>query len=399
MQKSKSKYEKNLSRVVKETILTSIGAGFCIPVITVFFNSIGMNQMAIGFSQMMFTVVMVCLDIPMGYLADRFNRKVLNVIGDIGVALVFLFYACAKNLYMVVLAESLLGIFTAMTNGVDQSFIKYNANKIDESGKLFKKITARLYIYRYIMIIVVMLIGSFIAKYSLRLTIALSFLPYLIGSIYAFKIEDYAEKIEVKHSNHLKDMTYNMKKILKTPKVKTYIASYILGKEVTHAQIWVFTPLMLMVGVPIEIVSFGWILSYIMQIIGAKIAEKMIDVRISTKFVIPMILSLSWMMIIIIKTNIFTIWLIGINGLVQGLTSGSLITPMQEVTKDEVQTTVLSIASTGARLLYIPLVYIINYLGNIHLQYAFVGVITIFLVPSIIVFALLKKIERENTIS
>ena len=55
MQKSKSKYEKNLSRVVKETILTSIGAGFCIPVITVFFNSIGMNQTAIGFSQMMFT--------------------------------------------------------------------------------------------------------------------------------------------------------------------------------------------------------------------------------------------------------------------------------------------------------------------------------------------------------
>ena len=156
---------------------------------------------------------------------------------------------------------------------------------------------------------------------------------------------------------------------------------------------------MLMVGVPIEIVSFGWILSYIMQIIGAKIAEKMIDVRISTKFVIPMILSLSWMMIIIIKTNIFTIWLIGINGLVQGLTSGTLITPMQEVTKDEVQTTVLSIASTGARLLYIPLVYIINYLGNIHLQYAFAGVIAIFLIPSIIVFALLKKIERENTIS
>ena len=72
---------------------------------------------------------------------------------------------------------------------------------------------------------------------------------------------------------------------------------------------------------------------------------------------------------------------------------------MQEVTKDDVQTTVLSIASTGARLLYIPLVYIINYLGNIHLQYAFVGVITIFLVPSIIVFALLKKIERENIIS
>ena len=49
-----------------------------------------------------------------------------------------------------------------------------------------------------------------------------------------------------------------------------------------------------------------------------------------------------------------------------------------KVTKDEVQTTVLSIASTGARLLYIPLVYIINYLGNIKLQYALIGMVLIF---------------------
>ena len=62
---------------------------------------------------------------------------------------------------------------------------------------------------------------------------------------------------------------------------------------------------------------------------------------------------------VIINTNIFTIWVFVLNGLVQGLVSGSIVTPLQEKTKEEYQASVISIASTGARLLYIPLVFII----------------------------------------
>jgi len=78
-----NKYKKNLRKIIAETILTSIGAGFSVATITVFWYSIGMDQTAIGFVQMVFTIVICCLDIPMGYLADRFNRKALNIIGDI----------------------------------------------------------------------------------------------------------------------------------------------------------------------------------------------------------------------------------------------------------------------------------------------------------------------------
>ena len=142
--KEYSDYQKNLNLTIIETILTSIGVGFSVPIINLFWNSIGMNQTDIGFTQMIFTIVIVCLDIPMGYLADRFNRKILNIIGDIGVSLTFIYYAFARNMYMAILAECLLGVFMAMTNGVDQSFIKYNADKIDSSGNLFKKIKKKL---------------------------------------------------------------------------------------------------------------------------------------------------------------------------------------------------------------------------------------------------------------
>ena len=98
---SNKKYKENLRRILIETVLTSIGAGFSVATITIFWNSIGMNQTDIGFVQMAFTIVLCCLDIPMGYIADRFNRKVLNIIGDIGVAIVFALYALSQNMYIV----------------------------------------------------------------------------------------------------------------------------------------------------------------------------------------------------------------------------------------------------------------------------------------------------------
>ena len=99
---SKSIYSKNLKLISIETILTSIGSSFSISIINLFWNSIGMTQTDIGFIQMMFTIILVCLDIPMGYLADRFNRKIVNIIGDIGVALTFLFYGFSRNMFMVI---------------------------------------------------------------------------------------------------------------------------------------------------------------------------------------------------------------------------------------------------------------------------------------------------------
>lgn len=390
----KNKYERNLKLIIWETILTSIGAGFSISTITVFWNSIGMNQTAIGFVQMIFTIVILFLDIPMGYIADRFNRKVLNIIGDIGVAVTFLYYGFAQNMYMAIIAESLLGIFLAMTNGVDQCFVKLNANKIDSTGELLKKINTKMHTLKYITMLFVILIGGFIAKYNLRLTVSLSFIPYMIGGIIAFFIKDYNGKAKVIHKNPIKDLVGNVKKIIKTPKVKTYLLSYIVGREITHSQIWVLTPLLIMVGVPIEIVSLGWIFNNIMQIIGGKIAEKMIHLKISNKFAIPVLIEIIWIIILIVNTNIVTVWLFTLNGLVQGLISGNVVTPLQESTEDELQTSVMSIASTGARLLYIPLVYFTNYLGNIRLQLALVGVAVVFIPLGLIVYKQLRKLEK-----
>ena len=74
------KAKRNLHLVMAESAIT---AGLMsMSVMTPFFNSIGLNNEQISLSQIIFTVVVIVLNIPTGYLADRVNRKWANIIGD-----------------------------------------------------------------------------------------------------------------------------------------------------------------------------------------------------------------------------------------------------------------------------------------------------------------------------
>ena len=394
MKKSVNRYEINLRRIIFENVATSIGAGFSISIMTEFWNSVEMNQTKIGWVQMLYTIVVLILDLPMGYIADRFNRKLLNIIGDIGVAFAFLFYAFSKNMYMVLAAECALGVFNAMTNGVDQSFMKVTANKIDPSGSYFTKVTRDSFTIKSITLFIVMFLGGFIYKISLRLTIGISFIPYVLGALVAFNIEDYGEKMIAKHSNPIKDMYSIVKDLIKVPKTRAYMLCFILGKEITHSQIWVFTPLLKSCGVPVEFACIGWIINQLMQIVGSKYSKKFMKYKMSTKFGGIVLIEMMWLLVLIIHTNIFTVWLFALNGFVKGCVDSTFITPLQEETKDEIQTQVMSIASTGARLLYIPMIYFVNYLGDIKLELVLLGVFVVFLPLCLNVYTSLKTLKE-----
>ena len=372
-------YQKNLRLIEFETVLSSIGVGFAVSIMTIFWNSIGMNQTDIGFTQMIFTISILLFDIPLGYIADRFNRKILNIFGDIGTAFSFVLYAIAQNMFM------------AMTKGVDASFIKYNAEQIDPTGELFKKLNVKIQIARYFALFITTALGGVIARYSLRMAIGASFVPYFVAGVIAFFIKDDNGKLEKKSNNPFKDMLIAFKEILSSKKTRVLMMASVSGNEVTHAQIWVLTPLLLLVGVPIEIVSLGWVMNFLMQTIGGRISLKMIHWKPSRMYALPMLIEFVWMITIIIHVNIITVWLFAFNGFVHGMVRSNLETVLQESARNEVQTSVMSIRSTFCRLLYIPVVYFVNYLGNIKLTYALLGVCIIFIPIFVITMIGLKK--------
>ncbi len=377
--------------VIIEMVITA--SIMSMAIMTPFFNSIGLNQQQIALSQMVCTAVAMVLNIPMGWVADRFSRKWANIIGDLLCATSLLIYSQVTTFGGVVACEALFGLACALSQGVDGSLLKHFSDKDDPSGKLFKRSFSVSRALIEVWEILLLLIAGPIGAISFRLCIALSAITYIAGAILSFCIRDDSPKLVQTHKNPLHDMGSVAKRCMKNPALRLRIAAFAVSREVTHGIIWVFTPLMILVGVPLSIVTFGWILSSIMAFIGAKLAEKY-AARLSEfkVFAIPFIILLVAGSIMFFNLNIVTIWLYGFFGLVRGWSGSTMMPMIKEHAKASEQATIESIARVISQLLYIVTTFFINSAADIEKHYS-IGVTLLIFIPMAIPIAL--KLKRE----
>jgi len=385
-----NKTTKNITLVILEAAIT---AGILsAPIMTPFFLSIGLNQERIALSQMAFTAVVMALNLPLGWLADRFGRKRANMIGDAIVAVSLLLYSTAQNFWTVVLCESLCGVGCALSQGVDSTLLKHFAEKLDDSGKLFRSKYSKMASCRQIATLIIFLLGGPIGAISFRLAIAVSAIPYAVGAIIGVFIDDDSEKLEAV-SNPLSEIIALIKRNLCNRKLRSRIAAYAVAREVTHGIIWVFTPLMLKVGIPLAVVSMGWAINYIAAYFGTRLArrlaQKMSDWQV---FMVPIILVSVASVIMMLNLSTVTICLYALFGIAQGWSSATMMPLVKEQVRAAEQSSVESFTRVVAQLLYMVAVWMINYAADIQLEYALLATIVIF-VPLAVPVAL--KLRKE----
>ena len=79
-----NKNKRNLYLVMAEATITE--GLLAMSIMTPFFHSVGLSNEKISLTQIIFTAVLVLLNVPTGYIADRISRKWANIIGDFAVA-------------------------------------------------------------------------------------------------------------------------------------------------------------------------------------------------------------------------------------------------------------------------------------------------------------------------
>ena len=397
--------KKDAKRDLYLTMLEStLGAGLlCMAIMTPFFNSIGLSQEEIALTQVIFTVVVSVLNIPAGWIADRFSRKWANIIGDIGTFFVFLAYANVHGIVGAIICESLLGVLMAFSQGVDISLLRHFCYKVvtrksetvrknEEAEKFFKKKTARLAFWQYVCTLILLTLGGPIGAIDYRLAIALSGVPSLIGGIVSIFIHDDSEKLQT-NEKPIKDMVRVVKdSVVKNTELRRRICVYAIGRELTHGIIWVATPIFLLAGVPLSIVSLAWAINSVTCIIGSLLASRYAN-RLNDRwiFAVPLILCFISMGVLSISINIFTVGIYFLMGIVQGWTNATLMPMVQRYAKPAEQTSVVSIAKVAGQLLYIPIVMLIGWAADINLQLAPAMTLAIFMPLGIIFLAKLKN--------
>ncbi len=405
MRKTQQDKEKRsaLSSLRITMIESSITAGLlCMSIMTPFFQSIGLSQADIAITQIAFTVIISVLNIPTGWIADRFSRKWANIIGDFGIFIVFIAYANVHNIVGAIICESLLGILMAFSQGVDVSLIRHFCYKIvtrksenkgvkEEAEKFFKSKVAKLSTAQYACELILLLLGGPIGAISFRLAIALSGVAALIGGIISIFIKDDSEKLKTEEKP-LKDMVRITKSAIKNKPLRNRIFAFAVGRQLTHGIIWVITPMFLFAGVPLPIVSFAWAINSVTCIVGSIIATKYTN-KLSERwlFAIPLILATISMGALSISINLFTVCLYFLMGIVQGWNNATLMPMVQRYANPAEQTTIVSMAKVAGQILYIPIVWITGLAADASLNYAPLVTILMFVPMGLLIIKSLNK--------
>ncbi|MEO5950333.1 MAG: MFS transporter [Candidatus Saccharimonadales bacterium] len=350
-----------------------------ISIMVPFYHSIGMDQSQIGLSQALFTVALLTLNIPTGWIADRFSRKFCNAFGDSGAALGFIFYSQAHSFRDVIIAEIIIGISLAFSHGSDGALLYAYCQRFDSTGRRLRSENAMLTIYKPLAQIIVVLIGGAVAAVSPRTAILISAGPYVFGGILSLIIREDGERFVSIHRNPFRDMTHLTMVSLRDERLRWLIAAHAVGQKITHVMIWALTPLMLTAGVPLKIVAIGWALNAAMVAIGGVIARKW-SMRLCEwkRFMWPNIVVLSALSVMSIHLSLITIWLYAGLGLAQGWL-GSITMPMIQLhAPSTTQASVGSLAGSVSQLLYIPLVWIVGLVGVLDIRLTMVATILIF---------------------
>ena len=389
-----NKNKRNLYLVMAEATITE--GLLAMSIMTPFFHSVGLSNEKISLTQIIFTAVLVLLNVPTGYIADRISRKWANIIGDFASSIIFLCYAFTNNFLGIVICESLLGVTSALSSDVDQSLLKHFSGKLargngEPEESVLKKYTARLWCFKYISNLILLLLGGPIGAIDLCLAIALSGVPPFIGGVISIFIEDDSEKLTPKHKNPMKDMLSVARTALDSKPLRWRIFAYAVGRQMTHAIIWVATPLFIQAGVPLEFVSCAWAFNSLMAVLGAHLAGKfghrLNDVQI---LVVPVALMSISMTTMFINLNLVTVWLYGLMGIVQGWSSSTLTPMVQRYVKPSEQTSVISLMKVFSDTLFIPTTWITGLVADIKLEYSLLATVAMFLPLGLIVIRQLK---------
>lgn len=140
---------------------------FSIPIIVLFFRENGLTMKEVLILQSLFSLVVLTLELPTGYFADKIGRKTSILIGGILATAGFAAYSLSYDFWGFLLAESILGIGFSFISGADSALL-YETLKEQQREINYKKIQGKTDSIGMVSEAVTSVAGGFLALVSLR---------------------------------------------------------------------------------------------------------------------------------------------------------------------------------------------------------------------------------------
>ena len=148
------------------------------PIVVLFYESNGLSVRHVFILQAIYSVSVVVLEIPSGYMADVLGRKLTLISGAVLGFLGFLIYSCSYGFWGFLVAEVVLGIGQSFISGADSAML-YDSLKQDNREHEYAKYEGFTMSIGNFAEAIAGVAGGFLATISLRT-------PYIIQTVIAF---------------------------------------------------------------------------------------------------------------------------------------------------------------------------------------------------------------------
>jgi len=137
------------------------------PIVVLFYQENGLEMQDIFVLQAIYSVVIVILEIPSGYLADVLGRKTTLIIGSIMGTCGFIVYSLSYDFWAFLTAEVTMGIGTSLVSGADSAML-YDTLKAGNQKDKYLKFEGRMVSIGNAAEAVAGILGGLLAEISLR---------------------------------------------------------------------------------------------------------------------------------------------------------------------------------------------------------------------------------------
>ena len=228
------------------------------PVLIPFFRENGLDLRDILILQAAFSVSLIALEVPSGYVADVIGRKFTLIIGSAIGAVAFVLYATAYAFWEFLLVEILLGAGGSLISGADKALLYDTLRELEREGD-YQKSAGRLGAVGNFSESIAAIIGGELALISLRTPLYVEAALTILAVPIAFTL------VEPKR-HRIANRESSLKSILKIVRYALHghteikwliLYSSLVGLS-TFVMVWFVQPYFQVVDLPLRYFGIAW---------------------------------------------------------------------------------------------------------------------------------------------
>ncbi|MDZ4341444.1 MAG: MFS transporter [Candidatus Binatia bacterium] len=229
-------------------------AMFLIPVIVPFFRENGLTIGDVFWLQGIFALAIVVLEIPSGYLSDRWGRKKTMLVGSVMGVTGMLWYGLSFSFWGFVVGEIMLAVGNSCFSGTQEAMIGDTLLELNE-GDDYRRVAGQQRFYGFSAEAVASVAGGLIALVSLRATVWATIIPFAISLVLVTLLQEpKRHKLqETRHFRAMWDITTHT--LVRNIPLRSVVVINAVISCLTLTLVWFTQPYQTLVGLPL--VLFG----------------------------------------------------------------------------------------------------------------------------------------------